>query len=123
MSGSVAEAYTAVRDRIASACRRAGRSPDTVRLVAISKTFSPDRIRELLECGHTLLGENRVQEALPKIDSLGPVAAWHLVGHLQTNKARHVVGRFELIHSLDSEHLAREIDRRCAAARPDGNRS
>ena len=113
MSESVAEAYAAVRERIASACRRAGRDDDSVRLVAISKAFQSDRIRELLACGHTLLGENRVQEALPKMDELGPVAAWHFVGHLQTNKARQVVGRFELIHSLDSEHLAREIDRRC----------
>jgi pyridoxal phosphate enzyme (YggS family) len=113
MSPTVAEGYDAVRNRIESACRRAGRDLDSVRLVAISKAFQPDRVRKLLECGHTLLGENRVQEALPKMDELGPVATWHFVGHLQSNKVRQVVGRFELIHSLDGESLAREIDRRC----------
>ena len=115
MSRAVAEAYAAARARIESACRRAGRDADTVRLVAISKTFSTDRIRELLACGHTLLGENRVQEVLPKMDELDPGISWHLVGHLQTNKVRQVVGRFELIHSVDSERLALEIDRRCEA--------
>jgi len=115
MSRTVAGAYAAARARIESACQRASRDVDTVRLVAISKTFPTARIRELLECGHTLLGENRVQEVLPKIDELGPDVSWHLVGHLQTNKVRQVVGRFELIHSLDSERLAREIERRCEA--------
>lgn len=115
MSRRVAQAYAAVRERIASACGRAGRELDSVRLVAISKAFGTDRIRELLACGHSLLGENRIQEVLPKMDELGPAVTWHFVGHLQTNKVRQVVGRFELIHSLDSERLAHEIERRCAA--------
>jgi uncharacterized pyridoxal phosphate-containing UPF0001 family protein len=106
MSQTVADAYASARHRIASACERAGREVDSVRLVAISKAFPLARIGELLACGHSLLGENRVQEALPKMDELGPAATWHLVGHLQTNKVRQVVGRFELIHSLDSERLA-----------------
>jgi len=116
MSLTVAEAYVSVRNRIEVACERAGRDVDSVRLVAISKGFRLARIRELLACGHSLLGENRVQEALPKMDELGSRASWHLVGHLQTNKVRQVVGRFELIHSLDSERLAREIERRCEAS-------
>jgi len=115
MSQSVAEAYASVRHRIEAACELAGREVDSVRLVAISKAFPLARIRELLACGHSLLGENRVQEALPKMDELGSAASWHLVGHLQTNKVRQVAGRFELIHSLDSERLAREIERRCEA--------
>ena len=113
MSQPVAEAYASVRHRIASGCERACREVDSVRLVAISKAFPPARIRELLACGHSLLGENRVQEALPKMDELGSAVSWHLVGHLQTNKVRQVAGRFELIHGLDSERLAREIERRC----------
>ena len=74
-----------------------------------------DRIRELVECGQTLLGENRVQEALDKMPGLGVAVEWHLVGHLQRNKARHAVGRFALIHSVDTEKLAVELDRRAGA--------
>jgi len=80
--------------------------------VAVSKTVSEDRIRAMMACGHTLFGENRVQEALRKIPAVGPGARWHLVGNLQKNKARHAVGIFELIHSVDGEELAAEIDRR-----------
>ena len=105
-----------VLERIAGACRRTGRDPDTVRLVAVSKTVGPDGVREMIERGHTLFGENRVQEALRKIEEVGPPARWHFIGHLQRNKARHVVGRFELIHSVDGEALAREVDRRARAA-------
>ena len=105
-----------VRRRIAEACARAGRAPDSVSLVAIAKTFPADRVRELLACGQTLFGESRVQEALGKISDVGEGARWHLVGHLQRNKARHAAGAFELIHSVDGEALARELDRRAAAA-------
>jgi uncharacterized pyridoxal phosphate-containing UPF0001 family protein len=87
-----------------------------VALVAVSKTFPADRVGELLACGHDLFGENRVQEALEKIPRVGPGARWHLVGHLQSNKARHAVGTFELIHSVDGLDLAREISRRAAAS-------
>jgi len=105
-----------VRELIARACRRAGRDPATVRLVAVSKTCSADRVREVLEQGHRLFGENRVQEALAKIPEVGAGAAWHLVGALQRNKARHAVGVFELIHGVDGLKLAAELDRRAAAA-------
>jgi len=100
---------------MADACARAGRAVDDVRLVAVSKTFPPARVCELMDCGHTLFGENRVQEALDKIPEVGPRARWHMIGHLQKNKARHVVGAFELIHGVDSVALARELDRRAAA--------
>jgi len=112
----VRSAYRSVCERIAGACARAGRDPSGVRLVAVTKTFPPERIRELLVCGHGLIGENRVQEALAKMEALGPGPIWHLVGHLQTNKARQAVGRFELIHGVDSERLGREIERRAAGA-------
>jgi len=109
-----ARALEDVRHRIAAACARAGRDPASVALVAVSKTFSAERVLDLLACGHDLFGENRVQEALEKIPRVGPGARWHLVGHLQRNKARHAVGAFELIHSVDDLDLAREIDRRAA---------
>jgi pyridoxal phosphate enzyme (YggS family) len=105
-----------VRDRIGEACLRAGRDPDSVVLVAVAKTFPADRVREMLACGQTVFGESRVQEALEKIPAVGEGARWQLVGHLQRNKARHAVGTFELIHSVDGEALARELDRRAAAA-------
>jgi pyridoxal phosphate enzyme (YggS family) len=109
------ETLQSVRERIAAACRRVGRAPASVRLVAVSKGMQAERVRALLACGHTLYGENRVQEALAKIAAVGPGAAWHLVGPLQRNKVRHAVGVFELIHSVDSETLAAEIDHRARA--------
>jgi pyridoxal phosphate enzyme (YggS family) len=105
-----------VQGRIAAACRRAGREPAAVRLVAVSKTVAADRVRALVAAGQAHLGENRVQEALAKMPAVGPGAVWHLVGHLQRNKARLAVGRFELIHSLDGVPLAEELDRRARAA-------
>ncbi len=115
MGGGAAAALEDVRRRIASACSRAGRDAASVALVAVSKTFPAERVRELLACGHDLFGENRVQEALEKIPLVGAGARWHLVGHLQGNKARHAVGAFELIHSVDGLDLARELARRAAA--------
>ena len=104
-----------VRERIARASDRAGRDPATVRLVAVSKTVSVAAVREAMAEGQFLFGENRVQEALPKIAEAGPTASWHLVGHLQKNKARHAVGEFALIHGIDDAELAVELDRRAAA--------
>jgi pyridoxal phosphate enzyme (YggS family) len=104
-----------VRFRIATACARAGRSPSEVTLVAVTKTVPGERVAELVHAGQKTLGENKVQEALAKMETL-PGAEWHLVGHLQRNKAKAAVGRFALIHSVDDVELAREIDRRAAAA-------
>lgn len=104
-----------VQARIAAACNRVGRDPATVTLVAVSKTVPAPALREVLQAGQVVFGENRVQEALAKMEEVGPPARWHLVGHLQRNKARQAVGRFELIHSVDDLELAREIDRRAAA--------
>lgn len=104
-----------ILSRMEVACRRAGRKATEVTLVAVSKTIPAVRVREILEAGQTLFGENRVQEALSKMEEVGPPARWHLVGHLQRNKARHAVGAFDLIHSVDGLELAREIDRRAEA--------
>ena len=103
---------TAVRAQIADAARAAGRDPASIDLVAVSKTFPVEAIHSAIEVGQTLFGENRVQEALPKIDALsGSGARFHLVGHLQTNKARNA-GAFDMIESVDSVRLAAALDRR-----------
>lgn len=100
-----------VLETIRVTCERAGRDPQGVKLIAVTKSHTVDEIREhVLAHGHTLLGENRVQEALPKIEAI-PEAEWHLIGHLQTNKVK-FCHDFKLIHSLDSEKLALEIARR-----------
>jgi len=103
-----------VRERMAAACDRAGRGRDDVRLVAVTKTVGADAVRALQALGVRDIGENRVQEALRKRDALGGTLGlrWHMIGHLQTNKARHALRLFELIHSVDSLRLAEEIDRR-----------
>jgi hypothetical protein len=101
-----------VRERVARAAERSGRRAGDVTLVAVSKTVEPARVREAIAAGVTALGENRVQEARAKIAELGRPVAWHLVGHLQSNKARDAVELFDLIHSLDRLELAAELDRR-----------
>ncbi len=111
---SIADNIKAVQDRIASAAKRAGRDPASVRLVVVTKTIDPGRIKEAVDGGATILGENRVQEAKEKIERLGPVASWHLIGHLQANKAKYAVKLFDLIHSVDSTELAAEIDKQAA---------
>lgn len=102
-----------VRQRIEQACGQANRSPDTVRLVAVTKTYPVDVMRMAIKAGLSDIGENRVQEAVPKIQQV-PRATFHLIGHLQSNKARQAVEFFDFIHSVDSLHLAQEIDRHAA---------
>lgn len=111
----VVERLAKVQERMAGAARRAGRDPAAIILVAVSKTVPPERIKEGVAAGLTVLGENRVQEAQEKIRALGRLARWHLVGHLQTNKAKLAVQLFDLIHSLDSLRLARELDKHAGA--------
>jgi len=101
-----------VKRRIVAACERSDRDPSSVRLVAVSKKFDAQIVKQAVAAGQTLFGENRVQEALDKIPQVGPGVQWHLIGHLQRNKARHVVGRFELIHGVDGIPLAVELNRR-----------
>lgn len=101
-----------VRERIARAAERAGRRGDDITLVAVSKTVEAARVREAIAAGVTALGENRVQEARWKIAEVGRPVAWHLIGHLQTNKAKDALELFDVIHSLDRLDLAAELDRR-----------
>lgn len=104
----------AVRDRIGDACLRGGRDASEVKLVAVSKTHPAAVLREAINAGCTVLGENKVQEAEGKITELGRDAAeWHLIGHLQSNKARKAVQLFDVIHSLDSVELAQRLERIC----------
>jgi pyridoxal phosphate enzyme (YggS family) len=105
----------AVRDRIAKAAKRAGRVPDEVRIVAVTKTHPIERVREAAAAGLLDIGENRVQEALAKQEAWpdAPVR-WHLIGHLQRNKAKLAAGRFALIHSLDSVRLADALEQAAA---------
>jgi hypothetical protein len=106
----VADNLAEVRGRIAAACARAGRDPAAVTLVGVTKTVPVPAIRAALDAGLAVLGENRVQEALPKLDEL-PGARWHFIGELQRNKARRVAERFELIHSVDSLRLGEALAR------------
>jgi pyridoxal phosphate enzyme (YggS family) len=100
---------------VARAAERAGRRPDGVVLIGVSKTVDLDRIRAAVKAGVKALGENRVQEAKTKIAELGRPVAWHLIGHLQTNKVKDALELFDVIHSLDRLELARELERRAAA--------
>ncbi|HEX4638256.1 MAG TPA: YggS family pyridoxal phosphate-dependent enzyme [Chthoniobacterales bacterium] len=108
---SIAENLERVREEIADAAAKSGRSIDDVDLVAISKTHEAGKVREAIEAGQTLFGESKVQEARVKIPELPSSARWHFVGHLQKNKIRHALPLFELIHSVDSLALAEEINR------------
>ena len=106
--------FADVRTRIETAARARDRSPEEITLVAITKTHPAETLKAALDLGMQNLGENRVQEAEEKIVELGRSAArWHLVGHLQANKARRAVGLFDVIHSLDSAALAERLDRMC----------
>lgn len=104
-----------VRAQIEAAALKCGRLPQEVTLIAISKTHPASLVRRAIELGVTDVGENRVQEAEQKINEVGrDKACWHLVGHLQANKARRAVHLFDVIHSLDSLELARRLDRLCS---------
>jgi pyridoxal phosphate enzyme (YggS family) len=119
--GEIAELKTAlaaraqnVRDRIHAVAGRANRSPKEITLVAVSKTHPANLVREAIRAGLTEFGENRVQEAETKIPEVGRDAArWHLIGHLQSNKARRAVELFDVIHSVDSVALVERLDRIC----------
>lgn len=109
------ERLKSINEKIAAACQRAGRDFFDVTLVAVSKTVEPERIRQAIEAGVRVLGENRVQEAASKINELAAVVAehnveWHLIGHLQSNKARRAVELFSAIQSVDSFKLAERLD-------------
>jgi PLP dependent protein len=107
---SVHENLERVRERIGAACRRSGRASDAVRLIAVSKTMPPELIREAYEAGMRDFGENRVQEAAAKREKLSDLeVTWHLIGHLQSNKAKLATQLFDWVESLDSLHLAGKL--------------
>ncbi|MHB8828767.1 MAG: YggS family pyridoxal phosphate-dependent enzyme [Syntrophales bacterium] len=113
---SVTENIRQIRAVIGEAAAKSGRSPSAVRLMAVTKTVDDERIMEAIKAGVDIIGENYLQEAKRKIDALGKSLEWHMIGHLQTNKARFATSLFDMIHSVDRIELARELDRRVAAA-------
>jgi hypothetical protein len=117
MADDIAANLAGVRQRVAAACQRCGRAVDAVTLVAVTKTVPAERIRTACTLGVTDIGENRVQEAQEKREGLGDLPLrWHMIGHLQSNKARLAADLFSLIHSVDSVALAEQLSRRADAA-------
>ncbi len=114
MPNKIKENLKQVRRRITVAAKKAGRSPNDIKLVAVSKMHSADSIREAVAAGVTILGENKVQEAENKVPDIGRDGfEWHLIGHLQKNKVRKAVQIFDVIHTLDSPELAHRLARIC----------
>ena len=117
---ALAERYGAVQAQVRAALARAGRPPDAARIVAVTKKHPPATIQRALAVGMREVGENYAQEMVAKIDALAPqeraALRWHFIGRMQRNKVKHVVGRAALIHAVDSESLAHEIDK-CAGQR------
>ncbi len=112
MSEAIKERLARVLDRIIAAAERAGRNPQEITLVAVSKTFEAATVQQAVDVGVRVLGENKVQEAVEKFQRVKAEGLkWHLIGHLQANKARHAVKTFAMIHTLDSLELARRLDR------------
>jgi len=109
---TIRENLSIVRERIERAAQKAGRDPKEINLVAVSKTVEVARIKEAIEAGVSILGENYVQEAQKKIEAIGRPVSWHFIGHLQSNKARYAVRLFDIVHSTDSIPLAEELNRR-----------
>ena len=120
-SADIADNLAAVRRRIVEAAARANRDPASITLIAVSKTFTADVVRSAVDAGQRHFGENRVQEGLQKIEALGGLGLdWHLIGHLQSNKAKKAVTAFSWIHSIDGLDLLRKVDAAAsdAAVRP-----
>jgi hypothetical protein len=101
-----------IKQRIVSAAVKCGRDPDSIKLLAVTKTIPTEYIIKAIDAGITMLGENYVQEAKDKIAAIGSRAKWHMIGHLQTNKAKYVVTLFDYVHSVDRLELAQELDKR-----------
>jgi pyridoxal phosphate enzyme (YggS family) len=114
----VAANLSGIRSRIEAAARRAGRDPASVRLIGASKTVAPEVIQAAMDAGLRDFGENFIQEAEERMDALGPRAqdaTWHFIGHLQTNKAKDALQRFDILESVDSLRLAQQLSRRANA--------
>ena len=112
----LADNLASIRERIAAAALRSGRKPEDILLVAVSKTVSADFIEAAIQKKVFHFGENRVQELLEKYDILGESCNWHLIGRLQTNKVKSIIGKVTMVHSLDRLELAQELQKRACAA-------
>src|SRR5450759_83950 len=112
METQIISNINAIKQKIFAAAQRAGRDPLSIKLMAVTKTVPPERILKAIEVGLTMLGENYVQEAKDKIAAIGDHAQWHMIGHLQTNKAKYAVKLFDCVHSVDRLELAQELDKR-----------
>ena len=113
---SLADNLSSIQQRIRAACDRCDREPNSITLVAVTKTYPPETVREAVNLGVTVFGENKIQEAKAKIPDCPGRSRWHFIGHLQSNKCRDAVELFEMIESVDSLSLAREINKRAEAA-------
>ena len=113
---SITQNIEEIRGRMAQAAVRSGRKPEDVLLIAVTKLHEPDEIEEAIAAGVTDIAENKVQEIQKKFDQIHSPVNWHLIGHLQTNKVKYIIDKVVMIHSVDSVHLAQEIDKRAAAA-------
>jgi pyridoxal phosphate enzyme (YggS family) len=109
---SIKENILKVEENISNALKRSGREKENVKLIAVTKTIDIDRINEAIGAGAKDIGENKVQELEEKYDIIGNTANYHMIGHLQTNKVRNIIGKTSLIHSLDRMSLAKELDKR-----------
>ena len=113
---SITQNIEEIRGRMAQAAVRSGRKPEDVLLIAVTKLHEPDEIEEAIAAGVTDIAENKVQEIQKKFDQIHSPVNWHLIGHLQTNKVKYIIDKVVMIHSVDSVHLAQEIDKRAVAA-------
>ena len=109
---SIRSNVEAVQEKIARAAQAAGRKPEDVTLIAVTKTVDSEAARQVMQAGVLEFGENRVQSFLDKYEVLKDEPNWHIIGHLQTNKVKYIVGKVKLIHSVDSVHLAEEISKK-----------
>ena len=112
MAINIADNINTIKQRIVSAAVKCGRDPDSIKLLAVTKTIPTEYIIKAIDAGITMLGENYVQEAKDKIAAIGSRARWHMIGHLQTNKAKYAVTLFDYVHSVDRLELAQELDKR-----------
>ncbi len=111
---SIKENLAEIHERMDRAARRAGRTAGSVKLVAVSKLVSPERIKEAVDAGQSLFGENYLQEAQTKIGLFGPEIEWHFIGHLQSNKAKAAAGLFQMIETIDRVKLAKSLEKHLA---------
>ena len=112
METDIAANISTIKQRITAAAARCNRVPDSIKLLAVTKTVSPFAVQQAIDAGIMALGENYVQEAKEKIAVIEQRVQWHMIGHLQTNKAKYAVNLFDYIHSVDHMELAKEINKR-----------